>query len=111
MPSTTEELQKEAWDYIKEALRDFNKIILLNPDYTDIFYNRGIVRGKLGDPKGAIEDFNKAIELNPSLGEAYFNRGLIKDFIGDYAGACKDWSKAGELHDYGAYDLIKQYCK
>ncbi|MBK9329090.1 MAG: tetratricopeptide repeat protein [Sphingobacteriales bacterium] len=86
-------------------------MISLKPDYTDIYFNRGVVKEKIGDHESAILDFNKAIEYNPTLGEAYFKRGLAKDNMGDYSGACFDWSVAGELQEYGAYDLIKMYCK
>jgi tetratricopeptide (TPR) repeat protein len=90
---------------------DFNKIAAKNPNFTDIYYNIAIVEDKMGNEKKSISYFDKAIQLNPNLSDAYLNRGLAEGHEGDFRNACKDWSKAGEMQEYGAYDLIKQYCR
>nr|WP_299416639.1 hypothetical protein [uncultured Emticicia sp.] len=102
------------------AISDFTKTIEINPKYSLAYFERGICKGTLEDYRGAIADFTKAIEFDPKNAKAYFYRGFNK--LGLATGvnninqslndsACLDLSKAGELGDYGAYDVIKKFCK
>ena len=63
----------------------------------DVYYNRGISKGKLHDYRGSITDFTKAIELKPDDSEAYYNRGASKAKLQDHKGAIADFTKAIEL--------------
>jgi tetratricopeptide (TPR) repeat protein len=56
---------------LKNAFNDFNIAIRLDPLHELAYYNRGIVRFKLGDKEGACLDWSKAGELG--LIEAYDN--------------------------------------
>ena len=60
------------------AIYYFTEVIKLNPNYSIIYYSRGLIKYYLKDYEVAIEDYNKAIELNPNSFEAYNNRGLAK---------------------------------
>ena len=62
----------------KEALSDFNRAIILDPNYDQTYYNRGVVRSHLGDKEGALSDFNKALELKKDYAQAFCNRGATK---------------------------------
>jgi hypothetical protein len=51
-----------------KALNDYNKVIsfldsLTEKDFGITFYNRGIIKKRLGDINGSKIDFNKAREL------------------------------------------------
>ena len=45
------------------ALSDFNIAIVINPDYSDAYNNRGRVKHFLLDDAGACSDWKKAFEL------------------------------------------------
>ncbi|MFN8256642.1 MAG: tetratricopeptide repeat protein [Bacteroidales bacterium] len=74
------------------AIEDFTRAIVLKPDYTHAFYNRGTSKKELGKElndsnliKSALFDFNKAIELNNKFVEAYHNRAMARESLSDYA--------------------------
>jgi tetratricopeptide (TPR) repeat protein len=48
---------------IKEALKEFNQAIELNPGYSPAYFNRGTIKADLGDFEGAKADFDRAKEL------------------------------------------------
>lgn len=74
------------------AIEDFTRAIVLKPDYTHAFYNRGTSKKTLAEDKkdsvllkSAIDDFNQALELDKNLVEAYHNRGLAFENLSEYA--------------------------
>ncbi len=75
-----------------QAIEDFTRAIVLKPDYTHAFYNRGTSKKDwakdINDSlmlKSAILDFDKAIEFNGKFVEAFHNRGLAKENLSDFA--------------------------
>ncbi len=94
----------------KNALLDFNKAIDLKKDYYLAIFERGNVKGFLGDKRGALKDLNKVIEFEPSKREVLYQRGILKYHLNDKDGACEDWSKAGELGYFEAYEQIQKHC-
>ena len=103
-------LEKYKSEDYREAIKDLNKAIKLNPSFEKAFFQRGLSKGLLKDNRGAIADFSKAIKLNPEYVDAYFWRGASKIDLGDNDGGCLDWSKAGELGDDTVYEFIEKYC-
>jgi tetratricopeptide (TPR) repeat protein len=83
----------------KEAIKDYNEAIKLNPQYVNAYNNRGIAQANLPQPQynKAIKDYNEAIKLNPQHVNAYYNRGITKNDQKKYEDAIKDYSKAIEL--------------
>jgi tetratricopeptide (TPR) repeat protein len=64
----------------------------LAPDYADAYYNRGVVKGKLGEYKAAIEDYDKAIDLKPDYAMAYNNRGMARSALRQHEAAIEDYN-------------------
>ncbi len=62
----------------KEAFKDFDIAIQLNPDFFEAYFARGVLKSNLAMDIEAIEDFNKVIELNLNNEKDYFNIGIIK---------------------------------
>ena len=78
----------------KLALQDFNKAIALDPDSPSLYYQRGMVRSRQGDPAGAARDLTHAIELNPKhlqanicLGELLVDLKLYSSAVASFARA------------------------
>lgn len=71
--------------------------MLLNSNYANIYFNRGLVLYELGDELGAISDFDHALLLNPRHAMAYFHRAGVRYFLGEQPGAVLDLRLAAQL--------------
>ncbi|MBF0540923.1 MAG: tetratricopeptide repeat protein [Nitrospirae bacterium] len=92
----------------EDAINHFNKIIKVNPQYSDAYYNRGNSYYCLGNYQHAINDYNKAIELKPQNVESYYSRGLSYQKSGNYTQAKKDYNKAIEINPQKDVDYFFQ---
>ena len=90
----------------EQAIKDFNKVIELNPNYAEDYYGRGYAYAELNEYERAIEDYDRTIALNPKFAEAYYNRGLAYAELNEYKRAIEDYGKAIALNpdDAGAYN-------
>jgi tetratricopeptide (TPR) repeat protein len=91
----------------KEAVKQFDRAVALNPRYIIAYFLRAYVKDLLNDSQGALADYNQVIALNPKLAEAYNNRGgLKKDKLNDSQGALADFNQAISLDPKfpGAYN-------
>jgi tetratricopeptide (TPR) repeat protein len=77
---------------------NYTKSIELNPNVSDVYFNRALAFEEKGQIELAIADYTKAIELNPTDSDTYYNRaGLhVKQF--NYGKAIGDYTKAIELN-------------
>ena len=82
----------------KKAIEHYDTAIKLNPQFFEIYYNRGLAKSALGKYQEAIADYDKSIEINPQFAEAYSNRGVAKSDLGDKNGAIVDYDKAIEIN-------------
>ena len=87
------------------AIETFSKAILLKPNYTTAYINRGVSYARNNNLDRAIEDLVKAIQLLPEasfsyhlLGFAYQLLGEVYDIRGDRRCAIEYYEKALELH-------------
>jgi tetratricopeptide (TPR) repeat protein len=80
-----------------EALRDYNKALEIEPQFSKAYNNRGGLMRSLKKYEEAIADFNKAIEIQPDYTIAYNNRGLLMNITKRYDQAISDYSKAISL--------------
>ena len=88
-------------------MRDYDKVIQLDPKFVYAYYNRANVYCAQKDYKLALLDYSTAIELYPEFAEALFNRGLVYFYLGENDKAVSDLSTAGELGIVAAYNIIK----
>lgn len=72
--SATEKFGKSDFE---GALKDYDKILGLDPKNATIYGNRGNIKNNLGDVKGAIADTKKAIELEPDNAVHYQTMAYI----------------------------------
>jgi len=59
---------------IEQAIADYSTALEIGPDSAATYYNRGVARKAIGDPKGAIDDYDKAISAAPRFALAYADR-------------------------------------
>lgn len=90
----------------KEALKDFEAAVALDPLLWKAVQNRGVSKAAAGDLNGAMADFNRVIELNPDYANAWYNRAELKAGKGDFPGAIQDISHAVRIkpEDSGFYN-------
>ena len=90
------------------VLKDYNKAIELDPQFSQAYFNRGNLYFFQKNYRAALADYDEAIRIDPYFGEAYFNRGLVLVLTGETRRGTADLSKAGELGVIAAYNLIKR---
>ena len=74
------------------------KILEIDPNHTNAWFNRGWMEMVLyEDNNAAVDFFTKAIECDPHYAEAYYNRALAYQNLGDNAKADSDFIQAKNL--------------
>ncbi|MFM2285876.1 MAG: hypothetical protein RLZZ543_1373 [Bacteroidota bacterium] len=76
------------------AIECFSKAILLQPDFEDALYNRGLCLFRKRQYKAALADFNAILDKNIESARSYNQRGLTRSALGDQNGAINDISDA-----------------
>ena len=66
----------------KEAIKDYDKAIELNPNNRAFYNNRGVSKENLGEYNEALKDYKKALELDPNYDTARENIKYIQDKYG-----------------------------
>ncbi|MCQ2334613.1 MAG: tetratricopeptide repeat protein [Paludibacteraceae bacterium] len=89
--------------------RDYDQIIISQPDFAYAYYNKANILCLQRDFKAAISYYTSAISIYPDMAEAYFNRGLTYIYTDEHEKGISDLSKAGELGIYQAYNLINRF--
>ncbi|MYB02361.1 tetratricopeptide repeat protein [Candidatus Poribacteria bacterium] len=87
----------EARGEFKNAIKVYDTVIRLAPDFADAYINRGDVRKKLSNFEGAIKDYRTAIRLGHDYTYVYVKSGLAKSHLGDEKGAIEDYDMAIRL--------------
>ena len=78
----------------EKALDAYDTAIRLQPDYAEVYNNRGNIKNGLGCPDDAVADYDTAIRLNPHFAEAYYNRGTQKVLCEELDAAIADYDEA-----------------
>ena len=60
-----------------EALREFQKALQLNPEFTEAYYSAGITYFNKGDLKSALSYFKKTVDQDPRYPWGYYGLGLV----------------------------------
>ena len=76
------------------AIKLYDEAIELNPNYIEVYNNRGNAYQELKQYEQAIKDYSKVIELEPNTGYLYNHRGDCYQALGDEAKAQADFAKA-----------------
>jgi len=105
----------EASERYAEAKEQFDRV-LKGPGLSAalrslLLINRGIARGRLGDPDGALADYTAVVELPGAppvqVAKSLFNRAVAKGRLGDSQGEIADYTAAIELDGASVDDVAK----
>ncbi len=90
----------------KEAIKDFRKVIEIDPQSEAAHYNLGNALRNLGRNEEAVSAYNRAIEIDPRYEMAYNNRGGVLCLLRRYKEAISDQNKIIEINprDAAAYN-------
>ncbi len=77
-----------------KALELLNKAIAISPNYTNAYFDRGVVQGHLAEYDKAIEDYTKTLELKADYADAYLNRGAAYAIRQQWEQAIQDYTHA-----------------
>ena len=82
----------------QEAIAAYNQAISINPQYTDAYNDRGVVRSALGSLSEGIKDFEQAVQINPQYSTAYVNLGIARLKSKDYEQAIINFDRALQIN-------------
>ena len=96
----------------EKALSAYDTAIRLQPNYAEVYNNRGNIKNEIGSRDAALDDYNEAICLNPNFAEAYSNRASTKFRLGRHAASLDDLNAAIRLqssfmHAYANRGIVK----
>ncbi|MBC7881467.1 MAG: tetratricopeptide repeat protein [Anaerolineae bacterium] len=97
-PVSAQQLYKQGLDQalagaLPEALRCFDQVIQLEPDFADAYHGRGFLRRRSGDLLNAVKDYSQAIRLAPTKIASYLHRGQSLCDLGNHQGAITDFDR------------------
>lgn len=79
------------------AIKDFSKVIELQPKNIFALNNRGLINKNKGKFDDAIKDYSQLIKLKPDFAVAYYGRGYSYQMKGEKEKALGDYKKALSL--------------
>ncbi len=82
----------------KDAIKDFDQAIKLNPREPLAYFNRGTAFVKTEDWKKAKKDFDVAISGRPDYVDAYLNRGIALIYMKELDAAIADFDRGIQLN-------------
>jgi tetratricopeptide (TPR) repeat protein len=82
---------------LEDALRDFDTVVAMDPNYAEYYLDRANMRRRLGQHAAAIDDLERAMALSAPFPELYYNRADARATLGDAAGALADFDYVLEL--------------
>ena len=108
----TEALRLNSAEYAEDSLMRHYAKLLLEPEDTDTYRNRGDAKFYFGEfetdqgnmeqaeshYRDAVEDYTETINLKSDYALAYYSRGLVKQALGLQEEAQADFDKAAELN-------------
>ncbi len=82
----------------EEAIISYRKAIELKSDYTDAYYNLGVVLSEVDRLSEAVFCYNKVIELRPDYAQAHNNLAMLSDILGKFDLAIRHYGEAINLN-------------
>lgn len=83
---------------LKGAIRLYQKINTIDPQYADGYYNLGLIYLDMDSVQQAYGSFDLAVKFAPAFAEAYYHRGLAAEMKGDKVQALADYQNVLQLN-------------
>ncbi|MGI0494534.1 DUF3352 domain-containing protein [Alkalinema pantanalense CENA528] len=100
-PLTAQELielgDKKGLGDSDSAIANYNRALRLEPNNSEVYFKRAIVRQQSSDFVGAIADLDQTLEKNSQNSTAYLLRSLAKSKLYDFPGTIADSTAALKL--------------
>jgi hypothetical protein len=80
------------------AIADYDRVLVMNPQFGEVYFRRGIALSLIKDWRGAEADFGRTISIKPGYSEAYLHRGSIRNNLNNWRGAKSDFDIALTLN-------------
>ncbi|MEO6758063.1 MAG: tetratricopeptide repeat protein, partial [Saprospiraceae bacterium] len=87
---------KRTGDYTK-ASAVYRELIGRNPDYSNAFFDIGLIYLDQDSLNKAYDNFNIAIKTDPLFVNAYYFRGVSSEALGNMAAAYADYKQANKM--------------
>ena len=103
-------ISQAAHDQTLNAKKIYKKIILLAPDYTDAYFNLGLLYLDQDSLAPAHAHFDLAVKTRPQFANGYFYRGLASEFMANLESALLDYEVTRRLdptHERAAAALAR----
>lgn len=89
-----------------EAIAEYQKAIVIDPNYQKAYYASGMAQTALGKAPKAKSAFRLALKLNPDDAEAWFDLAMVLLGEKEYDSAKEAFEKAVEQRSVNAADAI-----
>jgi tetratricopeptide (TPR) repeat protein len=90
------------------AIADYDRAIILRPDYAEAYFSRGVAHTLQGNNEDAIADFGRAIRLRPRQASYFISRGEALVAAGQFALAIRDFDRAIKLQPKNAEAFLSR---
>lgn len=84
-------LSREASGDLAGALSDFDQAVVINPEKSNFYFFRGVLKYNMKDLSGALTDYNAAIDLWDNYYLARSWRAIVRVQLKDFNGAMEDF--------------------
>ena len=72
---TTKALALDNLGNYSEAIQYYDKVLAINPKYTNALYNKGVALDNLGNYSEAIQYYDKVLAINATDTDALYDKG------------------------------------
>lgn len=85
---------KKKWDVAESW---FEKVLALQPEDSDIWFNLGFIREHAGKTSAALEAFEASVKFKPAQDRAWYGKGLAHARLGQHEMAVDAFAEAVKL--------------
>lgn len=84
-------------DADSEAVRDFDAVLALEPEFAEGYNHRAAARAATGDYAGALRDIEETLKRDPRHFSAWQGLSHIAESQGNWRGALEAWQRALDI--------------